>query len=653
MEALLEERPQSAAVRRLRMLRGLPSLGVWTLGFAPVIYLALMGGGYDMVVHSQAGIAVWWIVLCGVAAGVLPLVRLRRGAWAAVGVLLAYLAWNLIGISWSSSAERSLEAAGMVAVYAGFFVLGLLALSSGRLRTLINGMACAFGIVAALAVLSRLHPQWFPHDQVAAFFGPQSRLNYPVNYADALGELLAMGVPLLLGVSARARTLAGSALAAAALPVLCLGIVLSVSRGGAIAAVVGLAALLILLPDRLPAVISTLIAGAGSAVAVDALLQRAALRNNLTTHQAVLQRGQMIVILLAVCAGVALIQVALALWARHAHRPAWMRISRRHLSVASAAVAMIAIAAALAAGAPAALSHQWHQFQQVNTVGVSPTNGFTRFGTLSGSHRYQYWQAAVSAFHTNELHGIGPGTFQLWWLQHNSVSEYVRNAHSLYLETLADMGLVGLVALLAFVLGLIGFGVWRCVHEPPSSRRPLAIVVAAFTVFALSAAYDWVWQISVIPVAAMLLGAGIVAAGRRADPPAGRSKVFTRALFALAALGCLVVIAIPMASTVAVRESQGAVRSGDLAAALSDARSAQAIEPYAATPWLQEALVLEQEGRYRQAARAAAAATARSPQDWQLWLVRSRIDAEAGHPRQALVGYRRARSLNPRSSVFS
>ncbi|MHB1859993.1 MAG: tetratricopeptide repeat protein [Solirubrobacteraceae bacterium] len=640
-------------VRRLRMLGGLAAVGVWTLGFAPVLYLALAGGGYDLVVHSQAGIAAWWIVLCGAAAGVLPAMRLRRGAWVALGALLAYLAWNLVGISWSSSAERSLEAAGMVAVYAGFFALGVLALNATRLRCLINGMACALAIVGVMAVLSRLHPQWFARDQVAVFFGPQRRLNYPVNYADALGELLAMGVPVLLGVSARARTLAGGALAAAALPVLCLGIVLSISRGGAIAAVAGVAALLILLPDRLPAIATAVIAAAGSAVAVDALLQRAALRNNLTTHEAVLQRGQMIVILLAVCAGVALVHVAVALWSRHASRPAWMRPSRRRVSAISGLAAAAAIVVALAAGAPAALSHEWRQFQRVNSVGVSPTNGFTRFGTLSGSHRYQYWQAALSAFETNELHGIGPGTFQFWWLAHNSVSEYVRNAHSLYMEALAELGLVGLALLLAFVVGLIGFGAWRCVHEPPSSRRALAIAVAAFTVFAICAAYDWVWQISVIPVAAMLLGAGIVAADRRADAPAGRCRSAGRVIFALAALGCLGAIAIPMASTVAVRESESAVRSGHLAAALGDAASAQAIEPYAATPRLQQALVLEQEGRYREAARAAAEATARSPQDWQLWLVRSRIDAEAGDPREALAEYRRARSLNPRSSLFS
>ena len=43
-------------------------LAAWTLGFAPVLYLALRGGGYDIAVRSEVGLAVWWIVLVGVAA---------------------------------------------------------------------------------------------------------------------------------------------------------------------------------------------------------------------------------------------------------------------------------------------------------------------------------------------------------------------------------------------------------------------------------------------------------------------------------------------------------------------------------------------------------------------------------------------------------
>ena len=62
---------------------------VWLLGFAPVTYLALSGGGFDIAARSELGIAFWWLVLVGMLAGVLPralvpvhevAVDLQRGA---------------------------------------------------------------------------------------------------------------------------------------------------------------------------------------------------------------------------------------------------------------------------------------------------------------------------------------------------------------------------------------------------------------------------------------------------------------------------------------------------------------------------------------------------------------------------------------------
>ena len=109
-------------------------------------------------------------------------------------------------------------------------------------RHTINGLACAIGLVTLLAVLSRLHPQWFPANDHLEFLGAGSarKLSYPLNYWNALAAFAAIGVPLLLAVALAARTLAGQALAAAALPVAALCVYLTISRGGALALVVGI-----------------------------------------------------------------------------------------------------------------------------------------------------------------------------------------------------------------------------------------------------------------------------------------------------------------------------------------------------------------------------------------------------------------------------
>jgi tetratricopeptide (TPR) repeat protein len=160
------------------------------------------------------------------------------------------------------------------------------------------------------------------------------------------------------------------------------------------------------------------------------------------------------------------------------------------------------------------------------------------------------------------------------------------------------------------------------------------------------------WQIPVLPVAMLLLAAVLVSAGPR---PQGERRPFPlplRAAVALVSLAAIVAIAVPLASTSLVRQSQEAAQAGDLQAALEKARSAQNVQPAAATPRLQQALVLEALGELPQAAAAARAASERESTNWRTWLVLSRIEAERGRAAASLRAYRRGRELNPRSRLF-
>ena len=82
-----------------------------------------------------------------------------------------------------------------------------------------------------------------------------------------------------------------------------------------------------------------------------------------------------------------------------------------------------------------------------------------------------------------------------------------------------------------------------------------------------------------------------------------------------------------------IRASERDVSEGRLDDALSEARSAADAQPYAATPRLQEALVLERQGKFDQAAAAAREATEKESTNWRTWLVLSRIEAERGRAR--------------------
>ena len=226
----------------------------------------------------------------------------------------------------------------------------------------------------------------------------------------------------------------------------------------------------------------------------------------------------------------------------------------------------------------------------------------------------------------------------------------MRDAHSLYLESLAELGPIGLLLVLALVAAPFALGTRRLFKLDPTQRALLAGALGGCAAFAVAAAIDWAWELTVLPVMFLLLAAAVIG---RPDPDAAAEGAGTpRFLLPALAVAGAVALAIPMASADAVRDSQERVRAADLSGALGDARTAGDIEPYAATPSLQQALVLELQGDIDGAVAAARAATEEEPTNWRTWLVLSRLEAEADNPAGSVDAYVKARSLNPRSELF-
>ena len=78
-----------------------------------------------------------------------------------------------------------------------------------------------------------------------------------------------------------------------------------------------------------------------------------------------------------------------------------------------------------------------------------------------------------------------------------------------------------------------------------------------------------------------------------------------------------------------LRNSQAAVDARNATQARSEALAAKAIEPWAASPYLQLGLVSEAEGDYDAAAQWLDEAISRSRRDYSLWLIAARIEARA------------------------
>lgn len=630
------------------------AIASWLLAFSLIVYLGLKGGGYDPLVHDQVGIAVWWLLLAAVAVGAVPRRQPTRLAWVALGLLAAFFAWTTLSLSWTESVERTWTDVARIGGYLGVFAIALFACGRGSARRIVGAVASAIAVLGLIGLLARLHPAWFPEAaQTGKFLDiGRERLSYPLNYWNALAAMIAIGLPLLLQAATEARQVALRALAAASMPALMLAAFFTLSRGGIAACFVSVAIYLALTSDRLPKLLTVLIAGAGGAVLVGIVLDHEALRHGLDNAAAHDQGNEMLLLTIVVCALVGLLQAGIATALDREMRPGWTRVSRQG-SLVAVAVAAVALLVALAAiDAPGRVSNAWDEFKEP----VVPGKGTERLGRTSGEGRYQYWSSTIREMESRPLAGTGSGTFIYWWTRDGDTGDVIRDSHSLYFQTLGELGLVGIALLLSFIATVLVGGASAAVRAGPRRRPALAAAVAGCAAFFLTAIFDWMWQMPVLAVATLLLAATLLSdRGEREDDEVAEPRPFgipARIGVALLSLAAIGLIAVPLASTSLVRQSQADASRGDLDSALEEARSARNVEPAAATPRLQEALVLETKGDFAAAAAAARAATERESTNWRTWLVLARIEAERGDADAAIRYFQHARSLNPTSSLL-
>jgi len=619
----------------------------WALCFGLVLFLGLEGGGYDPLVHDQVGIAAWWALLATVAVGLLPRRRLGPAALGALGLLIAFALWVGLSLVWTESVEKTFTDLARALSYVAIFALVLVSRDGRETQRLIGAVAAAIVVVAIVALLSRLHPDWFPTaQQTGRILESEDRLSFPLNYWNALAALTAIGVPLLLQLASGARWILTRAAAAAALPAMILVLYLTLSRGGIGATAIAVLVFLVVAADRLPKLVPLAIAAFAGAFLIFLAHDREALHEGLANSLAREQGDELMPIVILVCVAVGLLQAGVSALGRRWRRPDWSRPSKEGAWAGVALGAVVLLVAALAVGAPGRVSDAWGEFKE----GGGPGEGSERLSSAAGESRYQFWTSTVDENATAPLIGTGSGTFQFWWAREGDEAETVRDAHSLYMQTLGELGIVGIVLLLSFLAWVFVSGLRAALLSDAEERSRLAAALAGFTVFVLTAAVDWMWQVPVVPVAALMLACGLLVAGGNDIKP--RLPVSWRVGVGVASLLAIVAIAIPLASLSLTRQSQASVRGGDYAAALEDAKSAQNVEPAAATPRLQQALVLELMGDLPAAEAAARAAVDRESTNWRLWLVLSRIAAENGRADAAVAAYKEARALNPRGEIF-
>jgi tetratricopeptide (TPR) repeat protein len=636
----------------------------------------------EMALTLAAGVVVAASVLLA------PAGARAYGLWP-LGLLLAFAALAAISIVWSVQPDASWQESGRLLAYSGVFGAGvaLVRVVPERWPAILGGLTLAAVAVCAYALLSKIFPSIAPLDFVA-------RLNEPYGYWNAVGLAAAMGVICCMWLGARRD---GHALLRAlsypAIGLMLLTLVLAYSRGALAALAVGLLVWFCVVPLRLRGA-TLLIVGAIGAMAVAAwdfsnhalssegvpLAERAAAGHQL---------GALVAAMLVV-----LTLAGIAIGFQSARRAPSLVIRHRAGAalLAAIALAVVVFAGALAhsqRGFTGSISHTFDTLTNPNAK--QPPNTASRL-TAVASVRARYWKEAFQVFDAHPLLGAGAGGYATAHLRYESETFEVQHAHGFIVQTLADLGVVGLILVLALLLawmaaagrpthpfnrrwtswrawlqlGARARAGWRGLSERELRRYTperigMLSMLCLVVVFGAHSLIDWTWYVPGNACVALLCAGWLAGRGElvaapgspaawrwpQAWPQPSRTRAAVAGAAVVAALLAMWSQWQPQRSEEAAQQADGQLKAHHEAAALAAADSAVSRDPLSIWALFTLANVHNGAGQPRLAQATLEKAVRIQPSNPQAWLALGRYELQDGDAAAAVGALQAAVYLNP------
>lgn len=595
------------AASRLVVTRSAVQDGVLVVPIAAAVWLATRShGAYDIAAWAPLGLLLLAtaLVLC-IAGWGLP----RRAAAPAAALVILGV-WAALSGLWGGVPDAGWTMLDQLLVAGAALAVGaMLATAPGRARVI---QAAVLAGIAAHCVELLGHLAFSPN--VAAYF--HGRVLYGlVGYQNAQAAILAIGIPPALALAAqRHRLLRAAGVGTAVL--LSAGVLLTESRGGLLALVVGVIVQIAWSRNRRVAATALLTLAAAGVLAVQLRHVDRALFAGHAQHPV---RVYVILAFAAAAVAAVLAQIQLP------------RPSRRTLvTVAAATICVLGIVGGLTAGPR--LGSAWSQLASDAPPQGAP--GSTRLVSLSLNGRREAWRVALGMIEAQPLLGEGPASFPLRWTENRRLgSLYIIQPHSLELELLSELGIVGLASFLAFVV-LTYRGIAR------AGRDVGGVAAGVISIVLVQASYDWTWSFPGLVVPALLIVGAACAGGARL----------------LAIPATMLIVALIVVSGAAITAPYLADRQLDAAQALqvsdpktawAHARAAAKLDPWDEEARSMQAAIAESVGKFSLAAREYhdAAAVAQAP--WVDYYQEALAWQRAGFNARRLAACRAAQAQNP------
>jgi cytochrome c-type biogenesis protein CcmH/NrfG/O-antigen ligase len=625
------------------------------------------------------------------------------GLWP-LGLLLAFTALTAISIVWSVQPDVSWQESGRMLAYSGVFAVGvvLVRAAPGRWPALLGGLALAAVAVCGYALLTKVFPSLAPANAYA-------RLNEPYGYWNAVGLTAAMGAICCMWLGARRDGHALlRALAYPAMGLLLLTLVLAYSRGALAALALGLLLWFCAVPLRLRGA-ALLIAGGVGAAAVAAwdFSRHALSAEGVPLAERATAGHQLGALIAAMLAVLAIAGIASGfLTARRAPSP----LNRRRAGlVLLAGVVLVAIvfAGALAHSQRGFTGSITHAFDALTNPNAKPPPNTPGRLTAVASVRARYWKEAFQVFDAHPALGAGAGGYATAHLRYETQTLEVRHAHGFIVQTLADLGLIGLILALALLLTWLAaagrathpfnrrWTSWRAWLQLRSGPRPgwralrtgelggraltytpervgMLAMLCLVVVFGAHSLIDWTWYVPgnacvALLCAGWLAGRGELvtqSAGTRASvgpqqprsdsAPAARPRPSATRVWVAGATLVATLLALwtqwqPQRSEDARQQAYDQLEAHHLRAANAAAQNAITRDPLSIEALFTLADVQQASNRPALARATLERAVRLQPSNPQPWLVLGHYELQAGDAAAAVNALQAAIFLNPES----
>jgi hypothetical protein len=613
-------------------------------------------GGSDLGSLTTVEIA---LVVGGALVVALAVMHGRRDQFDGGSALLAFIALatlTTLSLLWSIAPDLTWIEVNRTLTYLVVFAAGvaLARLAPGSWSVLLKGLLLAATAIVGYALASRVWPGSLAADEIYA------RIGQPYGYWNAVGVTAALAIPPAVWLGARRSGHApANALAYPLLGLLVVALFLSYSRGALAAAVIALIVWFAFVPLRVRSLAVLGVSVIGAAPVIVWALNRDAFTKDLVPlsvrESAAGEFGLLLVTMIAV-----LLAIGLIIGFRLSKQAPSPRI-RRRVGLAAAALACVVPLALFTSvafsqrGLTGTISNRFHAL----TSETATTSGGPQRLTQTSSSRGRYWRNAGHIFSAHPLEGTGAGTFGTARLRYRTDVLVARHAHGFFAQTMADMGTLGLLVVLAFAAAWLAAvfrttgGRLRFWRPPPggavgwdAERVGVTALMLSALVFGLHSSIDWTWFVPGCAVMG-IFAAGFVAgrgplpvlagAGGRTPATAGPSLPLPRsargwllpkdhvragaaAAVLLTAILCAWAVDQPERSDSATQDALTLVAQGHFQAALSKADHAHKLNPLSPKPLLVRAAVEDSAGDTKDALATLESSVIQQPSNPQLWI---------------------------------